>query len=115
MAVERTLCLLPQVRHQVATSIVRLGGNRKQERKAMATESRHAAAATVGAPGLLRWPLTVEAADDYTVAIHLPKPFAPLLYSLGIQVIPAHILEPVWKAGNFNPFFHSFSSRSGSF
>ena len=34
--------------------------------------------------------------------MHLPKPFAPLLYSLGIQVIPAHILEPVWKAGNFN-------------
>ena len=28
--------------------------------------------------------------------------FAPLLYSLGIQIIPAHILEPVWKAGNFN-------------
>ena len=34
--------------------------------------------------------------------MHLPKPFAPLLYSLGIPVIPAHILEPVWKAGNFN-------------
>ena len=43
-----------------------------------------------------------EAPDDYTVVMHLPKPFAPLLYSLGIQVIPAHILEPVWKAGNFN-------------
>ena len=37
----------------------------------MATESRHAAAdhrpmaATVGAPGLLRWPLTVETALSY--------------------------------------------------
>src|SRR5271170_7581357 len=45
--------------------------------------------------------ITAEAPDDYTVIMHLPKPFAPLLYSLGIQVIPAHILEPVWKAGNF--------------
>ena len=46
--------------------------------------------------------ITAEAPDDYTVIMHLPKPFAPLLYSLGIQIIPAHILEPVWKAGNFN-------------
>jgi peptide/nickel transport system substrate-binding protein len=46
--------------------------------------------------------IAAEAPDDYTVVMHLPKPFAPLLYSLGIQVIPAHILEPVWKAGNFN-------------
>jgi peptide/nickel transport system substrate-binding protein len=46
--------------------------------------------------------ITAEAPDDYTVIMHLPKPFAPLLYSLGIQVIPSHILEPVWKAGNFN-------------
>jgi peptide/nickel transport system substrate-binding protein len=50
-------------------------------------------------------PLAVEASDDYTVVIHLPKPFAPLLYSLGIQVVPAHILEPVWKAGNFNHYW----------
>jgi peptide/nickel transport system substrate-binding protein len=46
--------------------------------------------------------IVAEAPDDYTVVMHTPKPFAPLLYSLGIQVIPAHILEPVWKAGNFN-------------
>jgi peptide/nickel transport system substrate-binding protein len=46
--------------------------------------------------------IAADAPDDYTVVMHLPKPFAPLLYSLGIQVIPAHILEPVWKAGNFN-------------
>ena len=55
-------------------------------------------------PGLLidGKPLVAEAPDDYTVVMHLPKPFAPLLYSIGIPVIPAHILEPVWKAGNFN-------------
>jgi peptide/nickel transport system substrate-binding protein len=46
--------------------------------------------------------IVAEAPDDYTVVMHLPKPFAPLLYSIGIPVMPAHILEPVWKAGNFN-------------
>ena len=43
-----------------------------------------------------------EASDDYTVVMRLPKPFAPLLYAIGIWVISAHVLEPVWKAGNFN-------------
>jgi peptide/nickel transport system substrate-binding protein len=47
-------------------------------------------------------PILTEAPDDYTVVMHLPKPFAPLLYSIGVPVIPAHILEPVWKAGDFN-------------
>lgn len=47
-------------------------------------------------------PIVAEAPDDYTVVMHLPKPFAPLLYSIAIPVIPAHILEPAWKAGNFN-------------
>lgn len=58
-------------------------------------------------PGLLvdGKPLVAEAPDDYTVVMHLAKPFAPLLYAIGIPVIPAHILEPVWKAGNFNHFW----------
>ena len=47
-------------------------------------------------------PIVAEAPDDYTVVMRLPKPFAPLLYSIGIPVLPAHILEPVWKAGHFN-------------
>src|SRR5208283_4164035 len=46
--------------------------------------------------------IAADAPDDYTVVMHLPKPFAPLLYSIGIPVMPAHILEPVWKAGNYN-------------
>jgi peptide/nickel transport system substrate-binding protein len=58
-------------------------------------------------PGLLidGKPLVAQAPDDYTVVMHLPKPFAPLLYAIGIPVVPAHILEPVWKAGNFNHFW----------
>jgi peptide/nickel transport system substrate-binding protein len=46
--------------------------------------------------------IAAEAPDDYTVVMHLPKPFAPLLYSIGIPVMPAHLLEPVRKAGNYN-------------
>src|SRR5271170_573119 len=46
--------------------------------------------------------IAAEAPDDYTVVMHLAKPFAPLFYSIGIPVMPAHILEPVWKAGDFN-------------
>jgi peptide/nickel transport system substrate-binding protein len=46
--------------------------------------------------------IIAEAPDDYTVVMHVPKPFAPLFYSIGIPVMPAHILEPVWKAGNYN-------------
>ncbi len=34
--------------------------------------------------------------------MRLPRPFAPLLYSIGFPIIPAHILEPVYKAGHFN-------------
>ena len=44
----------------------------------------------------------VEAPDDYTVVMTLPRPFAPLLYSIGFRIIPAHVLEPALKAGQFN-------------
>jgi peptide/nickel transport system substrate-binding protein len=55
-------------------------------------------------PGLMvdGKPIECAAPDDYTVVMHLPKPFAPLLYSIGIPVIPAHILEPEYEAGKFN-------------
>ena len=45
--------------------------------------------------------IEAEAPDDYTVVMHLPKPFAPLLYSIGIPVIPAHILEAGVEGGKF--------------
>lgn len=47
-------------------------------------------------------PIVADAPDDHTVVMHLPRPFAPLLYSAVIPIVPAHILEPIWKAGNFN-------------
>jgi len=47
-------------------------------------------------------PIEVSAPDDYTVVMRLPRPFAPLLYSIGAPIIPAHLLEPVYKAGKFN-------------
>jgi peptide/nickel transport system substrate-binding protein len=47
-------------------------------------------------------PIKVEAPDDYTVKMILPRPFAPLLYSVGFEILPAHILEPALKGGRFN-------------
>ncbi|HVN88395.1 MAG TPA: ABC transporter substrate-binding protein [Candidatus Binataceae bacterium] len=37
-------------------------------------------------------PITAEAPDDYTVVMHLPRIFAPLLYAIGFPIIPEHIL-----------------------
>ena len=47
-------------------------------------------------------PIKVEAPDDYTVVMTMPRPFAPLLYSIGFEILPAHILEAAYQAGSFN-------------
>ncbi len=47
-------------------------------------------------------PIQVEAPDDTTVVMRLPRPFAPLLYAIGFEILPAHVLEPVYEAGKFN-------------
>ena len=47
-------------------------------------------------------PIKVEAPDDYTVVMRLPRPFAPLFYSVGFGIIPEHVLEAPYAAGNFN-------------
>jgi peptide/nickel transport system substrate-binding protein len=47
-------------------------------------------------------PIKVEASDDYTVVMRMPRPFAPLFYSIGFGIIPAHVLEPIYRAGQFN-------------
>ena len=47
-------------------------------------------------------PLKVEAPDDYTVIMKLPRPFAPLLYAIGVPIIPEHVLAKAAMAGQFN-------------
>jgi peptide/nickel transport system substrate-binding protein len=47
-------------------------------------------------------PIKAEAPDDYTVVMRLPRPFAPIFYSIEFGIIPAHVLEPAYAAGNFN-------------
>ena len=47
-------------------------------------------------------PLKVEALDDYTVRMTMPRVFAPLLYSIGVPMVPAHLLETALEAGKFN-------------
>lgn len=47
-------------------------------------------------------PLTVAAPDDYTLVMRLPRPFAPLLYAIGVPIIPEHVLAKALGAGQFN-------------
>jgi peptide/nickel transport system substrate-binding protein len=48
-------------------------------------------------------PIQAAAPDDYTIVLKLPRPFAPLLYSLGgVPIIPEHLLGAAYAAGKFN-------------
>jgi peptide/nickel transport system substrate-binding protein len=47
-------------------------------------------------------PIKAEAPDDYTVVMHLPRLFAPLLYAIGFPIIPAHALQHALDSGQFN-------------
>jgi peptide/nickel transport system substrate-binding protein len=47
-------------------------------------------------------PIKAEAPDDYTVVMHLPRLFAPLLYAIGFPIIPAHVLQHALDSGQFN-------------
>jgi peptide/nickel transport system substrate-binding protein len=47
-------------------------------------------------------PIKVEAPDKYTVVMRMPRAFAPLLYSIGFQIVPAHALEHALDSGQFN-------------
>jgi peptide/nickel transport system substrate-binding protein len=47
-------------------------------------------------------PLNIEALDDYTVRMTMPRVFAPLLYAIGVPIVPAHLLEPALSSGSFN-------------
>src|ERR1019366_7564083 len=43
--------------------------------------------------------IKVERADDYTVRMALPRPFAPLINSIGTPILPEHVLGPSLKDG----------------
>jgi peptide/nickel transport system substrate-binding protein len=45
--------------------------------------------------------IKVERADDYTVRMALPRPFAPLINSIGTPILPEHVLGPSLKDGTF--------------
>lgn len=47
-------------------------------------------------------PIGIAAPDEHTVRMTLPRPFAPLLYSIGFDILPAHILEKALDSGQFN-------------
>ncbi len=47
-------------------------------------------------------PLKVEAPDDYTVVMKLPRPFAPLLYAVGVPIVPEHVLAKPLASAQFN-------------
>jgi peptide/nickel transport system substrate-binding protein len=36
------------------------------------------------------------------VRMTMPRVFAPLLYAIGVSIVPAHLLEPALEAGKFN-------------
>jgi peptide/nickel transport system substrate-binding protein len=46
--------------------------------------------------------LKVEKVDTYTVKFTLPKPFAPLLRSIGQEIMPKHLLADAAMSGNFD-------------
>jgi peptide/nickel transport system substrate-binding protein len=46
-------------------------------------------------------PMTVEAVDPRTVRIKLPQPFAPLLHTLAVPIVPKHVLGAALRDGSF--------------
>lgn len=42
-----------------------------------------------------------EIADDFTIRLILPRPFAPLINALGFDILPKHILGPALQNGTF--------------
>jgi peptide/nickel transport system substrate-binding protein len=46
-------------------------------------------------------PIKTEVADDVTIRLIVPRPFAPLISSMGLAILPKHILGPTLQAGTF--------------
>lgn len=47
-------------------------------------------------------PLKYEKVDQYTVRFTLPRIYAPLSRSIGVPIMPRHLLYDAWKADKFN-------------
>ncbi len=47
-------------------------------------------------------PIKATAPDDYTVVMTMPRPFAPILYSIGFEILPEHLLKAALDSGSFN-------------
>ncbi len=47
-------------------------------------------------------PIKASAPDDYTVVMRMPRPFAPILYSIGFGILPEHLLREAHDSGGFN-------------
>lgn len=45
--------------------------------------------------------IQVAAVDAYTVRFSMPRPFAPFLAAVGIEILPEHVLAEALKAGTF--------------
>lgn len=46
-------------------------------------------------------PMKVEKIDRYTVKFTLPRPHAPIMYSIGANIVPYHILGDAFEAGRY--------------
>lgn len=46
-------------------------------------------------------PMKVEKIDRYTVKFTLPRPHAPIMYSIGANIVPYHILSDAFEAGRY--------------
>lgn len=47
-------------------------------------------------------PFSVERRGRLTVIVKTVRPFAPLLETMGVEILPRHVLEPWIQRGNFN-------------
>jgi len=45
--------------------------------------------------------IQVEGVDDSTVRFHLPRPFAPFLSAVGVEILPKHVLGGALESGTF--------------
>jgi len=47
-------------------------------------------------------PMEYEKIDKYTVKFTLPRPHAPIMYSIGTPIVPVHLLGEAHKAGRYH-------------